>query len=91
MSEIIRINGQHQEVSPQDGACFSLDELQSIVGGMIELVALNDTETMVVNEEGKLLNMPYNFEATRIFKNNYPDIEEFIVGDVLICNNEQIK
>ena len=33
----------------------------------------------------------YNPAATRIFKENHPSVSDYIVGDVLVCNDEQIK
>ena len=41
---------------------------------------------MVVNEEGKLLGLPYNAAATRIHK--YCDD---IVGDVLVCREGEVR
>ncbi len=37
-----------------------LEDLQKAVGGYIEVVPLSDTAAMVVNEEGKLLNLRLN-------------------------------
>ena len=42
----------------------TLEELQSIVGGYIEPIyqemTLNDNVILIANEEGKLLNLPFN-------------------------------
>ena len=46
---------------------------------------------MVVNEEGKINDLAYNPAATHIFKGNHPGASDYIVGDVLVCNDEQIK
>lgn len=91
MAEIIKTNGTHQSVQPANGTDFTLEEMQAIVGGDIELVFLNETEIMVVNEEGKINDLAYNPAATRIFKENHPSVSDYIVGDVLVCNDEQIK
>lgn len=91
MAEIIKTNGTHQSVQPTNGTDFTLEEMQGIVGGDIELVFLNETEIMVVNEEGKVNALAYNSAATHIFKENHPSVSDYIVGDVLVCNNEQIK
>ena len=50
MAEIIKTNGTRQSVQPTNGTDFTLEEMQGIVGGDIELVFLNETEIMVVNE-----------------------------------------
>jgi hypothetical protein len=91
MAEIIKTNGTRQSVQPTNGTDFTLEEMQGIVGGDIELVFLNETEIMVVNEEGKVNALAYNSAATHIFKENHPSVSDYIVGDVLVCNNEQIK
>ena len=90
-AKIIKTDGTSVEVQPANGRHFTLEEMQVIVGGNIELVYLNDTEIMVVNEEGKIDDLDYNCAATLVFKENYPDTDDYIVGDVLVCNNEQIR
>ena len=70
---------------------FTLEEMQAIVGGYIELVELDGSTTMVVNEEGKLIPLSLNLEASRIFRAHHPASKDFIVGDVLVCNNNQIR
>lgn len=80
-----------QSVQPANGTDFTLEEMQAIVGGDIELVFLNETEIMVVNEEGKINDLAYNSAATRILIENHPSVSDYIVGDVLVCDNKQIK
>ena len=46
---------------------YNLQELKSLVGGYIEIVYnLPMNKMMVINEEGKLEKLPYNFYATNI-------------------------
>ena len=90
MAKIIKTDGTCLPVQPSNGTDFSLKEMQAIVGGYIELVELNDTNTIVLNEEGKLNGLPLNIEATRVFRSYYPGSNDFIVGNVLICKTEQI-
>lgn len=91
MAKIIKTDGTCQPVQPANRTDFTLEEMQAIVGGDIELVYLNDTEIMVVNEEGKIDNLDDNRAATLVFRKNYPDSDDYIVGDVLVCDNEQIR
>lgn len=90
-AKIIKTDGTSVEVQPANGRDFTLEEMQAIVGGDIELVYLNDTEIMVVNEEGKIDDLDDNHAATLILEENYPDTDDYIVGDVLVCDNEQIR
>lgn len=89
MAYIYKTNGDIIETSPKNGNDFSLKELKEIVGGYIEIVDLDDAY-MVINEEGKLLNLPFNIKATRIYQ-HFTRIDDYIVGDVLICEKFQIR
>ena len=91
MTEIIKTDGTRQPVQPANGSDFTLEEMQAIVGGYIELVELDGNTTMVVNEEGKLIPLSLNLVASRIFRAHHPASKDFIVGDVLVCNNIQIR
>lgn len=93
----ITAQGQVSKVSP-NGKTFTLQELQSHVGGYIEMLHLKrvpqldmTNATMVLNEEGKLLGLPINQIATDLFAINYPKSTDMIVGDVLICSQEEIQ
>ncbi len=44
----------------------SLEEAQAIVEGMVELVRLHDGSQLLVNEEGRMRDMPLNEEASNI-------------------------
>ena len=68
----------------------TLKEMQEIVGGYIEFIYLRkDNLVMVVNEEGKITGLPFNAKATQLVKEC--NINDIIVGDVLIVNQSLIK
>lgn len=91
MDRIIRPDGAVIPASPKNKKDYKLKELQEIVGGYIEIVpAVHSDEVIVVNEEGKLLNLPYNPIATLYFQ-AYWDTNDYIVGNVLICDKKHIK
>ena len=87
MATLIKTNGEELNVSPKNEKDFSLDELQKFVGGLIEVVRTKDNKIMVINEEGKVNELPINDKATDLYRYNEFD---FIVGDVLICNENEI-
>lgn len=88
--KIIKTDGSTVLVKPIKGKFFSLDEMQKIVGGLIQLLYLPDGDIMVANEEGKLLALPYNKEATELLAgSNY--VGDFICGDVLLTDYKAIK
>ena len=84
MARWIKTNGETIEVHPKNGVDFSLEELQGFVGGFIEIVRVDDDRIMVVNEEGKLNELPVNGIATYMAR-------ELIVGDVLVCKADEVK
>jgi hypothetical protein len=47
---------------------LQLKQLQQFVGGYIELVYMNDGSVFVINEEGMLMGLPANREATRLLR-----------------------
>ena len=69
---------------PDNGTDFSLEELQGIVGGYIQIVECPDDMIMVVNEEGLFLNLPVNPVASLFAR-------QYIVGDVLFCRKDQVR
>lgn len=85
-AQIIYTNGKTTDVYPKNGTDFSLEELQAVVGGYIELVFLGD-KILVANEEGKLYGLPLNTKATEIIRNyGYNDT---IVGNVVYCEKNR--
>lgn len=86
MAKWIKTSGEVIEVFPKnDGEVFSLEELKGFVGGYIECVFLNDHQVLVLNEDGKLMNLPYNAVATEAFRMAFQPTDDFIVGDALLC------
>ena len=67
----------------------TLEDLQALVGGYIEVIPTRITRTengpmMVVNEEGKLLGLPRNDIATFLGCSATHPLEDYIVGDVVL-------
>jgi len=89
MATIYKTNGTEVEIQPQNGKDFTLQEMQDIVGGYIEILPIGDY-LMVINEEGKLNGLGINKKATDIFLSYYLYSFDIIVGDVLVCEANQI-
>lgn len=68
---------------------ITLKKMQEVVGGYIEFLYLKDNLVMVVNEEGKMVGLPFNPRATQLIKEN--NINDIIVGDVLVINKNLIQ
>ena len=88
MATIITTSGAVKKVHPANGKTFSLEELKKIVNGYIEIVHLSARSLLVVNEEGKLHNLPYNPTATSIML--LYGHRDTIVGNALLVNNTEI-
>ena len=64
--------------------------LSDAVGGMIECVHLKNGIDMWVNEEGKMIDLPYNPTATAIYWTNFGFMSDVIMGNVIFtsCDDE---
>jgi hypothetical protein len=72
----------------------SLENLQKTVGGYIETVSISDHElVLIVNEEGKLRDMPYNFSAlcSAHAYDAYVEWREQLFGTVIVCGTSPTK
>ena len=88
-AKIYKADGSIIDVKPNNGTDFSLEELQEIVGGYIEIVGLMDNEIMVINEEGKLIDLPFNENATQLYQ-EVDGFYDYIAGDVLVCDSSMV-
>jgi len=75
----IRVDGQRKEVTD-----LSLENLQKLVGGYIEIINTNDGRLMVVDEEGLLKDKHVNQAATHL-------ASRMIVGNVVVANVGEIE
>ena len=69
----------------------SLEKLQKLVGGYIE-VAYDDGKTQIIcNEEGKLHGQPFNSDATMEWgKLINAEPRDILVGDVVILSGKAL-
>ena len=89
---IVKADGTITKTCPANGTDYSLEEMQQIVGGYIEIISSQDgKEIMVLNEEGMLIDgMKHNEVATaKAWTWGY--VGNFIMGDVLICDQSHVK
>jgi hypothetical protein len=84
-----------EDVKPANGKSFTLEELQGYVGGLIEMSFFHDGRVMISNEEGKLVGLLVNVEATLLYRAAWTGVSDWaardtIVGDVLICSPAEV-
>lgn len=89
MAKIYKANGEVLDIEPKNGTDFKLEELQAIVGGLIDC-QMDGKDLIVFNDEGKLMELPYNDNATKIYQDRVYE-GDFLVGDVLICKETEMK
>jgi hypothetical protein len=88
--KLYKTNGEIEEVEPENGEDFKLAELQKMVEGNIEIVPLDKSEIIVVNEEGKLEGLPANGAATRRWREAHGPTD-VIVGNALVCDGSMVR
>jgi hypothetical protein len=86
MAKLYKPNGEIIEVPPKNNIDFSPQELIEFVDGYIEFIHTIDHRIMVVNKEGKNYGLPFNLNATKI-----ANIDDVIVGNVLVCDIDQVR
>lgn len=86
---IYKVNGEIIPVTPINKKSFTLGELQDIVGGYIQVIALQDGRLMILDEEGKLYGKSRNNTATNVAKDTLFN-NDYIVGDVLVTPYELV-
>ena len=80
----------------EEGKEPTLEEMQKIVGGSIEIVYDDGNMQIICNEEGKILGLPYNEKATLLWwdtlrqNSYYEHHNDKLVGDILVLKGEAI-
>lgn len=92
MALCIKTDGTQQLRRPVRGDTFTLAELQEIVGGYIEMVWVHADEDrlMVLNEDGKRLELAVNCVATALYHGAGGALDDYIVGDVLVGTRREL-
>ena len=74
-----------------------LKTAQDFVGGLVECVTFPNGDLLILNEEGKLMNLPLNPEATALWrmkftKQNYvTGYDDFVVGPAIYIKKGALK
>ena len=87
-AQLVSTNGDVKSVKPKNNKTFSLKELQSYVDGYIQILKTRDERIMIINEEGKLNNLPYNEIASSLY---IYGMQDPVVGDVLVMDKQMIN
>ena len=105
MAKILKTDNTSVEVQPKNGRDFSLEELQKIVGGFIEIVEARGI-MLEISETGETnySELPRNtiivlneegklmgMEFNLVASVAYGNPYDAIVGDVLLCRQSEVK
>jgi hypothetical protein len=86
MALLLKAAGGVEEIRPAHGRTFVLGELQAFVGGFIEVVRARDGRWLVINEDGKRLELARNLQATALYHQAGGVPWDVVVGDVLLAD-----
>ena len=74
-----------------------LKAAQTFVGGMVEGIPFPNGDYLIVNEEGKLIGLPLNPEATALWRATFDNDNyitgriDFVVGPAILIKKKALK
>ena len=75
----------------------NLKEAQEFVGGMVEGITFPNGDYLIINEEGKLMQLPLNPEATTLWRATFTKdkyafgYDDFVVGPAILIKKAALK
>jgi len=75
----------------------NLEAAQEFVGGMVEGITFPNGDYLIINEEGKLMNLPLNVEATKLWRSTFTKdkyafgYDDFVVGPAILIKKDALK
>ena len=74
-----------------------LKEAQKFVGGMVQGIEFPNGDYLIINEEGKLMQLPLNPEATALWRATFDNDnfvtgrKDFVVGPAILIKKAALK
>lgn len=91
MATLIRVDGTREDVAPDNGKDFKRDQLYRLIDtDMVEIVRLDRSHILVIDEEGKCKCKAINHEATRLASRVLHPLD-VIVGDAVLCYSREVR
>ena len=75
----------------------NLKEAQKFVGGMVEGITFPNGDYLIINEEGKLIGLPFNEQASKLWKDTFDNDnyitgrKDFVVGNAILIKKDALK
>ncbi len=73
------------------------EEVFKFVGGMVECITFPNGDLLLINEEGKLINLPLNPEATALWRMTFTKDkyvfghDDFVVGPAILIKAKALN
>ena len=73
------------------------EEVSKFVGGMVECITFPNGDLLLINEEGKLINLPLNPEATALWRATFTKdkyvfgYDDFVVGPAILIKAKALS
>ena len=74
----------------------NLKQAQEFVGGMVEGITFPNGDLLLLNEEGKIFNLPLNPEATALWRATFTKdkyafgYDDFVVGPAILIKKQAL-
>ena len=74
-----------------------LESAQKFVGGMVQGIQFPNGDYMIMNEEGKLMGLPLNPEATTLWRSTFTKdkylfgYDDFVAGPAILIKKDALK
>ena len=75
----------------------TLKEAQAYVGGYVEGISFPNGDYLIINEEGKLIGLPFNEQASKLWKETFDNDnyitgrDDFVVGNAILIKKTALK
>ena len=75
----------------------SLEQAQAFVGGYVEGITFPNGDYLIINEEGKLKDLPFNVPASKLWKDTFDNDnymtgrDDYVVGNAILIKKNALK
>lgn len=88
MATVYFVNGMISEIPSKK---VSMEKLQQYVEGWVEIVPLTKDKYLAVNEEGLLMDLPFNKSAMFHIPQHYGVKTPMLVGNVVVISKSELE
>ena len=97
MTKDIKLNESKFKIIKDQKDEPDLKAAQKFVGGMVQGIEFPNGDYMIMNEEGKLMQLPLNPEATALWRATFTKdkyafgYDDFVVGPAILIKAKALK